>query len=252
MNGLMISHPWRAAALRGARGLLVAGGVVLALSACAPMPAGPAEYAAGRTRVVLPTVAWEDLGVSDTVLPFYPQPGAFPLQTRAVALRGVQRELLAVLLVQSNSNNRREATLWTGNCPDQRDLLVEDATAASPVRIDCLRFKRWANNADWLQKNHPELARWVVEHKAEVPAPYSHLNYRFATQGGAYIEVNALVDQRLLRPKTNNNEAFLHAGRPAQEWVRKVADEAKLSTARVDGAFFVPDFPLPLPSPAIP
>ena len=230
----------------GAAWLLAACGVV-ALSGCAPIPAGPAEYNAGRTRLVLPSGEWEDLGQSDEALPLTPQPGAFALQTRAVGLRGANKELLAVLLVQSNRTQARNATLWTGTCPQQQGLLVEDATNASPVRIDCLRFKRWANNAGWIDKNHPEVMRWIAAHNAALSQPYSHLNYRFATEGGSYVEVNALVDQRLLRPKTSNNEEFLRAGGPAEAWSRKMAEAARLSTAMADG--FLPVPPLPLPRP---
>lgn len=220
----------------------------LALGGCAPIPAGPAEYSAGRTRVVLPTPAWEDLGASNEALPLQPGPGAFPLQTRAMVLRGANKELVAVLLVQTNRTDQpRNPTLWTGGCPQQQDLMVEDATSASPVRIDCLRFKRWANNAGWIEKNYPDVARWMAEHKAAPAQPYSHLNYRFATQGGSYVEVNAMVDQRLLYPKARNNEEFLRAGQPAHAWSKKVTDAARLSTGMVDGFFSVPPFPLPLP-----
>lgn len=214
------------------------------------MPAGPVEYDAGRARVVLPTPAWEDLGKSTEVLPFFPTPDAFPLQTRAVGLRGADQKWLAVMLVQTNRDNYpRDRTLWTGNCPKQRDLLVEDPTDASPVRLDCLRLKRWANNNGWLERNHPDLAQWVAAQKLGMEQPYSHLSYRYATEGGAYIEVNALVDLRLLRPATNNNEAFLRAGRPALAWSHQVKEAAKLSVGMLDGAFIVPDFPVPLPQP---
>ena len=228
--------------------LLAAGGA-MALGGCAPIPAGPAEYSAGRTRVVLPSAEWEDLGVSDEALPQIPQPGSFALRTRAVALRGASGELLAVMLVQTNrSDIPRNATLWTGACPAQEDVFVRDATAGSPVRIDCLRFKRWANNrAGWLEKNYPDVARWMSEHKAVMAQPYSHLNYRFATQGGSYLQINAMVDQRLLTPKVRHNEEFLDAGRPAYEWSAKVAEAARVSTGMVDGFFAVPPFPYPAP-----
>ena len=228
--------------------LLLAVSGAVALGGCAPIPAGPAEYSAGRTRVVLPTPAWEDLGTTNEALPLQPGPGAFPLQTRAMALRGARKELLAVLLVQTNRTDQpRNHTLWTGGCPQQQGLMVVDATSASPVRIDCLRFKRWANNAGWIEKNHPDVARWMAQHNAAPAQPYSHLNYRFATEGGSYVEVNAMVDQRLLRPKTSNNEEFLRAGQPAHEWSNKVAEAARLSTGMVDGFFAVPPFPLPPP-----
>ncbi|RZJ56152.1 MAG: hypothetical protein EON49_18575 [Acidovorax sp.] len=134
-------------------GWLLAACGVLAVSGCAPIPAGPTEYSAGRTRVVLPSVEWEDLGATNESFTLHPLPGALPLQTRAVALRGAHRELLAVMLVQTNRTDiPRDPMHWTGKCPLQQDVTVEDATARSPVRIDCLRFKRWANNADWMEK----------------------------------------------------------------------------------------------------
>lgn len=198
--------------------------------------------------MVLAAPQWEDLGKSDEALPMQPGPGVFPLQTRAVALRGPQREILAVLLVRTNRGNYpREHTLWSGSCPTQKGLTVEDATSGSPVRIDCMRFKRWANNEGWLEKNHPDVARWMADHKAEPLQPYSHLNYRYGTEGGAYLEVNAMVDQRLLRPKTRNNEEFLRAGRPALEWSKQVVDAARVSAGMMDGFFAIPPFPFAAP-----
>jgi hypothetical protein len=225
-------------------GLAAAALAMAALTACAPIPAGPAEYSAGRTRVVLPSPEWEDLGVSNEALRLQSGVGSFPLQTRAMALRGADRQVLAVMLVQTNRTDiPRTPTLWTGACPLQQDVLVEDATQGSPVRVDCLRFKRWASHPGWMEKSHPAIAQWMTDHKATPSEPYSHLNFRFATEGGSYVEVNAMVDQRLLRPATRNNEEFLRAGLPAQEWSHQVADAARLSTGMVDGFFAVPPFP---------
>ncbi|RYF42225.1 MAG: hypothetical protein EOO27_45420 [Comamonadaceae bacterium] len=125
---------------------------------------------------------------------------------------------------------------------------MEDATARSPVRIDCLRFKRWANNADWMEKNHPDVVRWMAEHKAAPLNPYSHLNYRFATQGGSYIEVHAMVDQRLVQPRARTNDEFLRAGLPALAWSHQVAEAARVSTGMADGFFPVPPFPFAVPN----
>lgn len=231
------------------RGWLLAAAGALALSGCAPIPAGPTEYSAGRTRVVLPSVAWEDLGATNEAFPFYPLPGSFPLQTRAVALRGTDRELLAVMLVQTNrSDIPRDPAHWTGGCPAQQDVTVEDAAERSPVRIDCLRLKRAASNGGWLEKNHPDLVRWMAQHKATPLRPVSHLNYRFATQGGSYVEVHVVVDQRLLQPKARTNEEFMRAGLPALEWSHKVAESARVSTGMADGFFPVPPFPFAVPN----
>lgn len=228
--------------------LVFAVGAAALLTACAPIPAGPEEFSAGRARVVLPSTQWEDLGKVDEALPMQPAPGVFPLQTRALALRGTRHEILAVMLVRTNSTNYpREHTLWSGSCPTQKGLTVEDATSGSPVRIDCMRFKRWANNEGWLEKNHPDVVRWMADHKAEPAQPYSHLNYRYGTEGGAYLEVNAMVDQRLLRPKTSNNEEFLRAGRPALAWSKQVVDAARISAGMMDGFFAVPPFPFAPP-----
>ena len=124
---------------------------------------------------------------------------------------------------------------------------MKDAAAGSPVRIDCLRFKRWANGSGWIEKNHPDVARWMATHNAVLAKPYSHLNYRFATEGGSYVQINAMVDQRLLTPKVRHNDEFLRAGLPAYEWSDKVAQAARVSTGMVDGFFAVPPFPYPVP-----
>lgn len=228
--------------------LLAAAVAAAGLSACAPIPAGPEEYGAGRARLVLPSTDWEDLGSSNEALPLQPLPGSFPLQTRAVGLRGANKELLAVVLLQTNRTNKWQGpTLWTGACQQQPDLRVVDAAESSPVRIDCLQVKRWANNKGWMEKNHPAVVRWLDEHHATVNTAYTHLNYRYATEGGAYINVNAIVDQRLLWPKPRNNEEFLRAGLPVQEWSQKVVQAARTSVGMVDGFFALPPFPLPLP-----
>lgn len=179
-----------------------------------------------------------------------PELGAtVPLQTRAVGLRGNDKQWLAVLLVQTNSTNSpRPPTHWTGACPQQQGVIVEDATVRSPVRIDCLRFKRWADNENWLGKNHPLLEQWLARKGAAPSQPYSHMNYRYATVGGAYVEVNALVDQRLLRPKTQSNDEFLRAGLPAQEWMRQLTEAVRQSTSMMDGYLAVPSFPIALPN----
>ena len=96
-----------------------------------------------------------------------------------------------------------------------------------------------------VDKNQPELVRWMADHKVTFTRPVSHLNYRYATQGGAYVEVNIVADQRLVRPKTNNNEEFLRAGYPAQDWAQKVAQAARQSVSMMDGYLALPAFPIP-------
>lgn len=208
-----------------------------------------AEYSVGRSRLVLPLGAWQDLGATDVALPLLPGPGAsVPLQTLAVGLRGAQGELLAVLRVQTNrSGDMTRPLVWSGYCPQQKDVIVDDAAASSPVRADCLRFKRWASSAQWLDKNSPELATWIDSRQIALRQPYSYFSYRNATEGGALVELYELVDHRLLRPKTQNNEEFLTSGRPAQRWVEDLVQAARLSVGMVDGFLAIPPFPLPVP-----
>ena len=125
---------------------------VLALGACAPLERQPNEYQVGRTRLNLPAGDWEDLGTTDTVYPLPSQPGgSIALQARTLVLHGPKKEVLAVLRVQTNRGNfEREDVLWTGNCPRQQGMDVEDARSGSNVRVDCLRFKRWVDGPQWL------------------------------------------------------------------------------------------------------
>lgn len=221
---------------------------VLTLGACAPLERQSAEYPVGRTRLVLPPGEWEDLGASDEAIPLLPEPeDRIALQTRAVGLRGAQKEWLAVLLVQTNRTNYpREPVRWSGSCPQQQGVTVEDITAGSRVRVDCLRFKRWVDSPQWLEKNQPGIAQWLGSRKIALSKPYSHLSYRYATEGGAVVVVDALVDQRLLRPKTRNNQDFLVAGRPALQWGHDLAQAARVSTGMMDGTLAIPPFPIPL------
>ncbi len=220
------------------------------LTGCAPLQAPERALAVGRASLELPAGPWAALEVSDEVLPLWPAPvSTVPLQTRVVGLRGTDQQWLALLWVQTNnSNSPRPTTLWTGTqCPQQRGTLVEDIAQGSPVRIDCLRFKRWASSGQWLEKNEPLLVQWLARHQMQVPsAPYSHLNYRYATLGGAYVQVQALVDQRLLTPDTRNNEEFLRSGQPAYAWIQKVAQAARQSTADLNGYLPLPSFPIDL------
>lgn len=237
---------------RWGRALWAAGTLGL-LSACgAPLQPEHTEHPVGRARLVLPPGEWVELGRSNEALPFQPEllpnPSAtIDLQTQAVGLRGSHNDWLAVLLVQTNRNNQpRNPTLWTGTCPLQQDVWVEDA--AGPVRIDCLRFKRWANNSEnWLGKNHPTLVQWLKEHRAAPGRPYSHLNYRYATEGGAYVELNAFIDQRLLVPPTHTNDGFLHSGEPAQMWAHQIRQAARQSASMLDGHLRIAPFPMAQP-----
>lgn len=194
-----------------------------------------------RTRAMLVSAAAAQWGVDASTLRtnagFVVGPGGKKLAYGA----------LAVLRIQTNSTNfpPHNPTLWTGSCPAQQGVWVEDATAASPVRIDCLRFKRWANNRDdWLGKNHPDWAQWLGMHQVQLTRPASYISYRYATEGGAYVAVTALVDQRLLIPKTRSNDEFLRSGQPAQDWMGQLRTAVQQSVGMLDGHLAVPAFPL--------
>lgn len=228
-----------------------------ALGACAARQTAPAPLLAGRAQLVLPPGEWQDLGLSDQALTLLPEVGAtLPLQTRTVGLRGPGDTWLALLRVQTNRTGQQMhwETRWTDTCPQQKDMLVEDATAVttakgtltSHVRVDCLRFKRFANNEGWMEQSQPVMAQWLSQHNAAPSLPYSHLHYRYATQGGAYVDIQAVVDQRLLRPPTHNNHEFLAAGRPGQAWVHALALAGRQSTALLDGMLAIPPFPIAL------
>jgi hypothetical protein len=236
----------RTTARRG--GLLLAVVVgALSLTACAPPQ--PILATAGRAQLALPRGDWVDLGASNESLPSSVAFPADPLtQTRAVGLRGARNELLAVLLVQSNRSNNWNRTLWSGSCPLQQDMFVEDAAKASPVRIDCLRFKRWADTNNWLSNNQPAVAQWLRQRQIVPSRPYAYLNYRYTTEAGGYIAINAVVDHRLLTPRTRNNDDFLVSGVPALDWSQQMAQAARLSTAMLDGHLAVPAFPIALPN----
>ncbi len=234
--------------LRGRCALALAAASVW-LAGCAPMQ--PDLVRVGRADLQLPPGNWERLDQGDSML-FNVLPDDvshdLPMRTQAVGLRGPQNEMLAVIVVQTNAtNDPRDTTLWTYTCPDQKGVQVTDFAKGSPVRIDCLRYKPRADSEEFLMKNRPVLAKWVKHQDAEPLAPYSHVSYRYATAEGGYMLVEALVDQRLLRPKTVGTDQFLAAGKPAQEWLIKFVDAAKNSVAMLDGRFVVPPFPIPLP-----
>jgi hypothetical protein len=229
------------------------------LTACAPLQKTPAPLTVGRGQLVLPPGDWVDLGSSDQDLILLPEVGdTLPLQTRAAGLRGPDGTWLAVLKVQTNSTNSpRAETRWTDTCPKQQGIWVEDATAGetpkgrltSHVRIDCLRFRRLANHDGWMQEHEPVLEQWLSHHKVAPNLPYAYLHYRYATQGGAYVDVQAVVDQRLLRPPTHNNHEFLAAGRPGQMWMHALVQASRQSTGMLDGTLSIPPFPFPIDLP---
>ena len=78
--------------------------------------------------------------------------------------------------------------------------------------------------------------------------PYTYLSYRYVTEAGVWVTVDALVDQRLLRPATRNNEEFLVAGRPALQWGHDLAQSVRVSASMMDGHLAIPPFPFPAPT----
>ena len=168
-----------------------------------------------------------------------------------MALRGPQKQLLAVLRVQTN----RSALDWAGHiswpahCPQQQGMLVEDAAEGSRVRMDCLRYKRRADDRQWLTQHQPELAQWMASRQLAISTPFSYMSYHYTTADGAMVAVDALVDQRLLLPRTSGTEAFLHAGRPALFWGRDLAQAARVSVGMMDGTLQLPPFPYSVPTP---
>lgn len=226
-----------------AAGLLFAG---LSLTACAPLKPETREFPVGHVRLTLPPGQWQDLGITDISLPLASEDGArVSVPSRVVALRGPRQELWAVVQVQAFRNPEAPGRmLWTHACLPQMGVQVEDGAAGSSVRIDCLRFKRWANNAQWLETNQPLFAKTLVQHQLSLPQAASHLSYRYATEGGTFVEVQALVDQRLLRPVTRGNEAFLQATRPGKDWTQQLAQSVRTSVGMWDGHLQIPPFPL--------
>lgn len=216
-------------------------------AACAPLSVPPkAEYPAGRARLVLPPGQWQDLGAFDETLS---SPGGrLSLQTRAVGLRGEQGGWLAVLRVQTNrTGDLVGAPQGVGDCPSQSGVIVENAAASSPVRADCLRLRLWGSNPRWLEKNQPDLARWMDSRQLTPNEPYAYLSYRYVTQAGLWVDVDALVDQRLLVPRARNNEEFLMAGRPSHQWARDLAQAVRQSAGMMDGHLALPPFPFLVP-----
>lgn len=225
--------------------------VVLGLTACSVIPEG--SPSAGRAKVSLPAAKaggqWVDLGGGEESLDSLDATRPAPtLPTRVVGLRGADQSLLAVMVVQSNRSG-----LWPDRqavpnaCPQERGVYVEDVTAGSPTRTDCLRYKRWADGHDWLASRYPKLNAYLGSHQSLPTKPFGALDFRYNTEGGGYVLVQVLANRRLTEPVTRSNGDFLMAGRPAEEWARKVAQAARLSAASLDGALNLPDFPMALP-----
>ncbi|MNV08078.1 hypothetical protein D3C71_985350 [compost metagenome] len=74
------------------------------------------------------------------------------------------------------------------------------------------------------------------------------MSYRYVTEAGVWVAVDALVDQRLISVRPRNNEEFLLAGLPFQQWAYDLAQAARLSAGMVDGHLAIPPFPFPTPT----
>jgi len=235
--------------------IAAAAAMLLTLAACAPVQ--PSLPQVGRAQVDMPAGDWEVLQRGHFVVDVLPDDVAddLPMDTTVLGLRGPGRDrpLLALVFVQTNATNYpRDTTLWTLPCRPQDGVFVEDFTRGSPARADCLRYRRRADTADYLARNRPAVSQWMAQQKLAPGVPYSHVLYRYANDGGAFISVDVVASQSLLRPETRNNDEFLEAGRPAFRWSRELADAARLSVSMMDGRFVFPAFPVPIKNPAAP
>ena len=233
-------HGWRSvAAMLGLSGALVA---------CAPLPAGHQSHTVGNMQLALPPGDWQDLGASEQSWPLLPELGAtLPLQTRTWALRQGQawQALLWVQTTHHRSAPALDPTLWTDTCPSQPDVWVQDAADGSPIRIDCLRLKRGANRTpQWMQRNHPALQQWLQAQPLGLPPPYAHVSYRYATAGGAYVQVTLLVDEHLLLPSRGNNADYLRAGALGRAWAQQLRAAVQQAVGRIDQQLVLPAFPV--------
>lgn len=217
------------------------------LAGCAPLKTATAvEFPVGPARLALPAGEWQDLGLTEVAVPLATErQQSLNVPTRMVVLRGAGAAPLAVFRVQAFRNPQAPARLlWAHACRAQLGVQVDDAAQGSPVRIDCLRIKRWANQADWLESNQPDFARTLARHALAMPQPATHLSYRLATEGGTLVDVQALVDQRLLRPPTQSNAAFLEASQPAKDWAQQLVRSVRTSVGMWDGYLPIPSFPM--------
>lgn len=199
-------------------------------------------------QIALPPGDWQDVALSEQHWPLLPELGAtLPLQTRTFALRQGNTWQAIVLLQTTHhlSPPALDPTLWSSTCPPQPDMWVQDHADGSPVRIDCLRLKRWANRNDhWMGQNYPLLQQWLQAQQPGLPQPYAHISYRYANASGAYLEVMVLVDQRLLLPSRGNNSDYLRAGELAHTWAGQLRTAVRQSVARVDQRLVFPAFPV--------
>ena len=220
---------------------------VVALAACAPLPAQVGSV--GRTTVGVDSstdLQWKYWGTDAEILDVLPKDLAKdkPLTAKLWQMRTSLGELVGVMSVRSNTddlNNRN--TVWTEDCPKQKGVLVERTQGLNVGRVDCLRIKRTANSTDWLAANDPSMEARLQAAGVFFARPVSYVSYQFTTSNGAYVEVQVLADHRLVRPETRNSVDFLAAGRPLVQWSQDMSLAARQSTGYYNGVFNVPPFP---------
>lgn len=217
----------------------------LVLAGCAMQTHTPptAHYAVGRAQIGVPAGDWQDLGAADGAWRSLPGEAAkVALRSRALVLRGPQREPLAVVLVRTNASNLFwKPVAWGVACPRELDVLMRDGAAGSPVRMDCLRLRRDAGAQRWLERTRPVAHAWLAGQQLLPNQPYSHLSYRFATEDGGLAEVQILASQPLLQT-TSAGKA-----RQQRQWAMAVASAVRDSLSSLDGELRLPAFPGAIP-----
>ena len=206
---------------------------VVALAACAPLPAQVGSV--GRTTVGVDSstdLQWKYWGTDAEILDVLPKDLAKdkPLTAKLWQMRTSLGELVGVMSVRSNTddlNNRN--TVWTEDCPKQKGVLVERTQGLNIGRVDCLRIKRTANSTDWLAENDPSMAARLEAAGVYFARPVSYVSYQFTTSNGGYVEVQVLADHRLVA--TRQAEGIFHIRTDAQH--RRYVVEARRQRQRV-------------------
>ena len=237
-------------AVRKVMVLLALSSAAMVLVACAPVK--PQTYAVGRTQVTFdesPQQEWRYWGSDRELIPVAPKDLAHdePLQAKVWQMRTSLGELVAVLAVRSNIDDlNRQATVWTQDCPKQQGVLVERTQGLNVGRVDCLRIKRTANSDSWMAQNDALMQARLKAAGIYFARPMSHVSYQYTTGNGGYVEVQILVDHRLVRPETHNSIDFFSAGRPLLIWAQDLSLAVRQSTGFMNGVLKIPLFPYPI------
>lgn len=210
---------------------------------CARMT--PTTAPAGHVRLVLPTEGWTQVGrIEPVTVPS--GSGEAPAQRQVMALRGPQGEWLAAAVLTATRPQTWVPPDRAPMCTASRADQVERTDATGPTRIDCLRFRQFANDMDWLRKQHPETAQALQAAQVTPKAPYAWASHTYTTDSGIYIRLDVAVDHRLVVPPTRNAFEFMAAGHPFETWTRELGKGVRASAGMLDGHLIVPPFPLPL------